>query len=239
MFEMIYKKDLPKDLVPLKLEDGSLNKEARIFVCGNELFKLYRDVKSIRYANDFQELKENHIPYALCPNYYIMNQYNQIEGEVQDYIVGRTLSEGIESYKNVRDIDKRLVKMQQLIDFVKGLDSHNYFHNDLHCQNFLEDENRIYAIDLGGVYKTKAKKTDIHQMRTKIILLSYLFGISEKEAKNLLEYKVDLYQCFSFAPQFLKYLLGEYDDTVYADTFFGELAHHEEEATKVHRLCAK
>lgn len=238
MLEVIMEKDLPKDLKPLKLKEGTFNTEGRIYTNKSEFFKLYHVPKSLIYATDFMKVKEANIPYAHVPNYFIMNENNQISGEVQEFILNsHSLDDGIEIYKEKRDLQDRIPKMKQLALFTKGLDENGYFHNDFHMDNFLEDENRIYAIDLGRLQKRNNEGE--HRFRYNIILLSYLFGMTERTAIMLLnEYRSYLDEYFAFAPEFLNYLkqTGVKTD-IYADEILDSLLNHEEEVQKVHKLC--
>lgn len=235
MLQVIMEKELPKDLKPFKLKKGTFNTEGRIYTKGNEFFKLYHTPRSFQYAMHFEQIKENDIPYTHLPNYFIMDDQTRIVGEVQTLIkASHNLSDGINSHTENRELDRRIPKMLQLSAFMEGIDKKGYFHNDFHMDNFMEDKNQIYAIDLGGLRQEKNERE--HRFRYNIILLSYLFGISTKTAQNLLLYDFHyLEEYFKFAPQFLNYLKQTGATDIYPDEVLHTLIGHEKEATKIHR----
>lgn len=235
MLQVIMENELPKDLEPFKLKEGTFNTEGRLYTKGNEFFKLYNTPKSFQYAMHFERIKSDNIPYAHVPNYFIMDDKSRIVGEVQTLIKNsQSLSDGINSYQENRELDKRMPKMLQLSSFLKALDKKMYFHNDFHMDNFLEDENQIYAIDLGRM--SREKNEGEHRFRYNVILLSYLFGISTKTASNLLLNDFHyLEEYFKFAPEFLEYLKQTGPTDIYPDEVLHTLIGHEKEATKIHR----
>lgn len=230
MFDAIFEKDLPKNLQPLTLNRGTINTSSILFVSQNKVYKLYKRTLPFYVASDLYDLKQQGLPYAVFPESFIIDQKYRVTGEVQPFIDGTMLTENAKFHQEKRDINERIPKMYQLISYTEELGKKGYKHNDLHSDNFLVDAERIYAIDLDRI--RKGQNIDEHQKHLNEILISYLFGLTNSEAKSLLttnNYR--LQESLNFAPNFLNFLLNGIKTK---EDVLDELYDREKEASQVH-----
>ncbi len=233
MFLAIQEKDLPKNLEEIKLGIGRIHTNSKLLLKGNNRFyKLYREPLPFYVVAELYELSKQDIPHAVFPESFIIDSNYQVTGEVQPFIKNsKTLTESAEIDTSSRKINQRIPKMYQLIRFVSSLNEHQFSHNDLHSDNFLEDEKRIYAIDLTQLKRGKEEST--HQKHLNEILLSYLFGLTKKEGGELLgNSSYRLKESLRFAPKFLDFLFDGYQKST--EKVLDELYDHDKEATEVH-----